>query len=125
MSPEQFYIDYLTDELTPPPVNGVAQPGVPVSGSVPHPMPAEFVTVELTGSRRTDLIDTVQLVVLCWSSSRAAACALYEQVNAAMLASISSPEISRCAVETGYNDTDTQTNRPRYHARYEVVYLGG
>lgn len=114
MTPEQFYIDYLDEALS-----------VPVSGSVPHPMPDEFVTVELTGTRSENFIDTVQLVVECWSTSRAAACALYALADAAMRASVSEPAISRCAIETGYNDTDEETHRPRYHARYEVVYLGG
>lgn len=114
MSPEQFYIDYLSGALS-----------VPVRGSVPHPMPDEFITVEQTGARRVDLIDTVQLVVECWSASRAAACALYALADAAMRESVELPEISRCAIETGYNDTDEETHRPRYHARYEVVYLGG
>ena len=101
MTPEAFFIDYLTTALTPPPVNGVPQAGVPVSGSVPHAMPAEFVTVELTGSGQVDKIDRV---------------------------TVSSPvknEVSRCELETGYNDTDTETHRPRYHARYGIVYLGG
>lgn len=125
MTPEAFFIDYLTTALTPPPVNGVAQAGVPVSGSVPHAMPAEFVTVELTGSGQVDKIDRVTITVLSWSTSRDAACALFTRVNAAMLCSPEKDEVSRCELETGYNDTDTETHRPRYHARYGIVYLGG
>ena len=125
MTPEEFVIDYLTRALTPPPVNGVPQPGIPVSGSVPHAMPDEFVTVELTGSGQVDKIDRVTITVLSWSTSRDAACALFTQVNTAMLASVTQDAVSRCELETGYNDTDTETHRPRYHARYGIVYLGG
>lgn len=125
MTPEAYFINYLTGALTPPPVNGVAQAGVPVSGCVPHPMPDEFVTVELTGSGQVDRIDRVTITVLSWSTTRDAACALLTRVNEAMLASPINDAVSRCELETGYNDTDQETHRPRYHARYSVVFLGG
>ena len=125
MTPEAFFIGYLTQALTPPPVNGEAQPGVNVSGCVPHPMPEEFVTVELTGSSRVDMIDRVVLSIECWSTSRDAACDLLAKVDAAMRGSAAKDEVSRCELETSYNDTDTETHRPRYHARYGIVYLGG
>ena len=125
MTAEAFVIDYLTRALTPPPVNGVSQAGTPVSGCVPHPMPDEFVTVELTGSGLVDRIERATVTVLSWSTSRDAACALFTRVNAAMMASVSENAVSRCELETGYNDTDTETHRPRYHARYGIVYLGG
>lgn len=106
-------------------MNGVQQAGVPVSGCVPHPMPDQFVTVELTGSGRVDQIDRPTLTVLSWSTTRADALDLFERVNAAMLAAAQNWEVSRVELETGYNDTDTETHRPRYHARYGIVYLGG
>lgn len=125
MTPEAYFINYLTGALTPPTVNGVAQAGVPVSGCVPHPMPDEFVTVELTGSSRIDQIDHVTLSIECWSTSRDAACNLMARVDAAMRISPVNDEVSRCELETSYNDTDQDTHRPRYHARYAIVYLGG
>lgn len=125
MTPEAYFISYLTGALTPPPINGVAQAGVPVSGCVPHPMPDEFVTVELTGSSRIDQIDHVTLSIECWSTSRDAACNLMARVDAAMRISPVNDEVSRCELETSYNDTDQDMHRPRYHARYAVVYLGG
>ena len=114
MSVESWFIDYLNGELT-----------APVSGCVPHPMPGEFVTVELTGSNRADQILHATLTVESWSTTRAAACALHNLVDAAMRASVSENEVSRCELEAGYNDTDQETHRPRYHARYGIVYLGG
>ena len=125
MTPEAFFINYLKTALLPPPIGSTQPPGTPVSGCVPHPMPDEFVTVELTGARRIDQIDHVNIVVESWSTSRAAANALYTRVDAAMRASVQNDAVSRCELETGYNDTDEETHRPRYHARYAVVYLGG
>ena len=125
MTPEAFFIDYLKTALLPPPIGSTQPPGISVSGSVPHPMPDEFVTVELTGASRIDQIDHVKITVECWSTSRAAANALYTTVDDAMRASVQSEAVSRCELETGYNDTDTETHRPRYHARYGIVYLGG
>ena len=125
MTPEAYFIDYLTGALTPPPINGVAQAGVPVSGCVPHPVPDEFVTVELTGSSRVDQIDHVTLSIECWSTSRESACELMTLVDAAMKRSPENDAVSRCELETAYNDTDQETHRPRYHARYGIVYLGG
>lgn len=112
MNIEQFMINYLSGQLS-----------VGVSGSVPHPLPDEFVTVEKTGSSLTDRIDGATLAVQSWSTSRAAAAALNETVKAAMEAAAALPEISRCALESDYNYTDLATNKPRYQAVFDVVYL--
>ena len=125
MTPEAFYISYLTAALLPPPIGSTQPPGVHVSASVPHAMPDEFVTVELTAGTRQDQILHVTLSIECWGTSREGACALLSKVDAAMKASVARDEVSRCELETSYNDTDTETHRPRYHARYGVVYLGG
>lgn len=117
MTPEAYFIDYLTEAL--------AALEIPVRGCVPHPMPDAFVTVELTGSSRVDQIDHVTLSIESWSTSREAACELMTLVDAAMKRSPENDEVSRCQLETSYNDTDQETHRPRYHARYGIVYLGG
>lgn len=119
MTIEEFFIDYLTDEL--PPLS-LSVP-FPVSGSVPHPMPAEFVTVELTGGSESNLIPTAQIHVQSWSSSRAAAAALNATVVAAMLASAGEQEISSISLTACYNNPDLATHKPRYSAAFEVVYL--
>lgn len=115
MTPEAYVIEYLTEALQ----------DIPVSGCVPHPMPDAFVTVELTGSSRVDQIDHVTLSIECWSTSRESACELMTLVDAAMKRSPENDAVSRCELETAYNDTDQETHRPRYHARYGIVYLGG
>lgn len=112
MTIEEFIIDYLADELS-----------VGVSGSVPHPMPEEFVTVEQTGSSLQDKIYASTLAIQSWSTSRAAAAALNELVKAAMDAAAALPEISRSALNTDYNYTDETTHKPRYQAVYDVVHF--
>ena len=114
MTIEEYFIDYLASEL-----GG----GIPVKGSVPHPMPPEFVTVEKTGGSEADLIPTAQIHVQCWSSSRAAAAALSDRVTAIMLASPAYAPISSCALSSSYNNPDLTADKPRYSASFEVVYL--
>ena len=113
MSIEQAVIDYLAVRLD----------TIPVSGSVPHPMPDVFVTVERTGGSVTDLIPEAQLHVNSWSTTRANAEALNELVTAAMLASPSEPDISRCTLVSSYNNPDLETHKPRYSASFQVTYF--
>lgn len=113
MTIEEFIIDYLDPLIT----------GIHVGGSVPHPMPNEFVTVEKTGSRTEDLIDSATVAIQSWSTGRADAAALNERVKAAMAGLTALPQISRCALNSDYNYTDTTTKRSRYQAVYDVVYL--
>lgn len=113
MTIEEYVISYL----------GAALEGVSVHGSVPHPMPPRFVTVELIGSSRRNMIPSARLSVESWGESRADSAALHETVEAAMLAMISNPEISHVEMSTGYNNTDMTTDRPRYDGTFDVVYL--
>ena len=114
MTIEQFVIEYLSgaDELA----------GIPVSGSVRHPMPPKFVTVEMTGSSVRDFITSAAVAVQSWADTRAEAAALNDTVKTLMDAMISEPEISRSALDSSYNFTDLQTNKPRYQAVYEITF---
>ena len=116
MTIEEFIISYLDTELS-------ESPTVPVSGSVPHPLPAEFVTVEKTGERVTDFIPTAQIHIDAWSTSRAAADALCARVKAAMDGITALPQISRCALNTSYNNPSREHMKPRYSAIFDVVYF--
>lgn len=113
MTIEQFIIEYLNGALS----------NVSVSGSVPHPMPDKFVTVELTGSNRVDMVTTATIAVQSWAGTRAEAAELNETVKALMDAIISEPEISRSALDSDYNYTDLSTNHPRYQAVYEITFF--
>lgn len=115
MTIEQFVIEYLSgmEPLT----------GIPVSGSVPHPMPAKFITVEQTASNRIDLISSSTIVVESWAETRAEAAALNEIVKGLMDAMPSESEISQSSLDTDYNYPDLETNHPRYQAVYNIVYF--
>lgn len=118
MTIEEFIIGYLSEEL------GVTAGDLAgVHGSIPHPLPDEFVTVEKVGESVTDLIPTARLAVRSWSTSLSTAAALDLRVGTAMLAAVSRPEISRCGIQTSYNDPDLDTNKPRYSSTFEVVYM--
>ena len=112
MTIEEYVIGYLCDALS-----------IPVSGNVPHQMPERFVTVELTGSSMSNYIPSARLSIECWGTSRSDSAQLYTDVAAAMLSMPNDSAISRVELETGYNDADMNTNRPRYTATFSVVYL--
>ena len=111
MTIEEYIIDYLAERLS-----------VGVSGSVPHPMPAEFITVEKTGSSLADRIHGATIAVQSWSTSRASAAALCELVTRAMLASVAEGSISECRLTASYNNPDLETHKPRYSASFEVTH---
>lgn len=116
MTIEEFIIDYLGQALG-------ESPAVPVSGSAPHPLPAAFVTVEKTGESEADHIRTAQIHIDAWSTSRAAADALCARVRSAMAGITALPEISRCALNTSYNNPSLENGKPRYSATFAVVYF--
>ena len=111
MTIEEFIILYLSGKLT-----------VPVSGDVPSPMPASFVTVEKTGGGDSDHIANATIAVQSWAASRAAAAQLCAEVQAAMGGIIAEHEISRCALNTSYNFTDTSRKIYRYQAIFDLVH---
>lgn len=108
---EEYVIAYLDGALD-----------VPVSGDVPSPLPARFVTVELTGGYAPEKIGRATLAVQSWDSSRAAAGALCETVIAAMDAMAGEPEISSVELDSAYNYTDTDRRKPRYQAVFDIVH---
>lgn len=112
MTIEEYLIDYLAPRLN-----------VPVSGSVPHPLPDEFITVELTGERVDNLIPTAQVHVDCYSTSRAAAAALGRQMLSTLRQACTQPEISRVQLNSMYNNTDESLQKPRESGIFEIVYL--
>lgn len=111
MTIEEFVISYLGEELE----------EIPVSGSVRHPMPKEFVTVELIGSETVNYITSATLSIQSWAETRVEAAELNEAVKSAMEGILSEPEISSSTVKS-YNNPDLSTNKPRYKAVCELTY---
>lgn len=108
---EEIIIAYLNDCLS-----------VPVHGQVPGDPPASFVTVERTGAGMRNHICTSTLSVQSWAASQAQAAALNEAVKVAMADSVQLDEISRCHLDSDFNDTDTTRNVNRYQAIFSVVH---
>ena len=111
MNIEEFVILFLSGRLS-----------VPVSGDVPSPVPESFVTVEKTGSGRSNLINSATIAVQSWAASRAAAADLCTQVESVMDSLSAEPEISRCAIDTSYNFPDQARNKPRYQAVFSITH---
>lgn len=112
MSIESFLIDFLNNRLD-----------VPVSGDIPTPRPARFVTLEQTGSRHSNHINTADIAIQSWAETRAEALALNLKVVDAMEDALAEAMISRCQLQSYYNFPDLATKTPRYQAVYEVVHF--
>ena len=108
---EEFVVHYLDTELT-----------VPVSGAVPSPLPATFVTVERTGGSASNKLRTATLAIQAWAESIDEAANLCADVVEAMDGIIAEDEISRCTLNASYNFTDTTTKHCRYQAVFDVVH---
>jgi len=108
---EPTIIAYLSERLD-----------VPVYGMVPSNPPATMVTVEKTGSRRTNLIDAATLAIQSWAPSIEKAAQLNDQVKAAMADSVNLDAVSSCDLNADYNYTDNTRKRPRYQALFDIVY---
>ena len=111
MTIEEYIVQYLSGRLS-----------VPVSGDVPSPLPASFVTVEKTGAGRVNQIASATVAVQSWAASRDAAARLCAEVEAAMGGIVEEPEISRCALDTSYNFPDLSRERPRYQAVFSITH---
>lgn len=111
MTIEEFLILWLSGKLT-----------VPVSGDVPTPMPASFVTLERVGAETVEHIRHASIAIRTWAQTRAAAGRLCELVEQTMEELTAETEISSCKLENSYNDTDLDTKTPRYQAIFEIVY---
>lgn len=111
MTIEEFIILFLSGRLP-----------VPVSGDVPSPVPASFVTVEKTGAGSSDRISSATVAVQSWAESRDAAAQLCAAVEASMEGLAAEPEISRAALDTSYNFPDLARNKPRYQAVFSVTH---
>lgn len=108
---EKIIIDYLNECLA-----------VPVSGQVPAELPASFVTVEKVGVGVRNYIYAASISVKSWAATQADASALNEAVKTAMSDITQLDEVSRCHLETDYNNPDTTRKMNRYEASFSVVH---
>lgn len=109
---EKTILDYLSARL----------PDVPVKMEVPTNRPAVFIVIEKTGSSRVNHIDSATIAVQSYAESLYDAAALNEQVKAAMFDAITLDSISRAALNSDYNYTDTASKHYRYQAVFDVTF---
>ena len=89
---------------------------------VPEGHPAEFYTVERTGSRTVNRVTTVTVAIQSWNSaSMYAAAKMNDDLKREMEMLVQEPEISACRLSTDYNFTDTDSKYYRYQAVYNIT----
>ncbi len=95
---------------------------VPVSMEVPENPPASFVVLEKTGGGKENHIKNATLAIQSYAPSMYEAAVLNEAVKAAMDDLVTLDAVSRSALNSDYNFTDTTKKKYRYQAVYDVVY---
>ncbi len=95
---------------------------VPVLLEVPEKMPETFILIEKTGASRENYIDRATIAVQSWAASMYEAASLNDKVKKAMDSLPELPNVSRAALNSDYNHTDTSTKKYRYQAVYDLTY---
>lgn len=95
---------------------------VPVLLEVPEKMPETFVLIEKTGASRENYIDKATIAVQSWAASMYKAATLNDKVKKAMDSLPELAEVSKAALNSDYNHTDTSTKKYRYQAVYDLTY---
>lgn len=104
--------DYLISKLS-----------VPVVLEVPKPVPASYVLLDKTGSRRENGIDTATFAVQSVAPTLYEAAELNEQVKGFMeRLPWEAPRVFKAALNTDGNFTNTKTKERRYQAVYHITY---
>ena len=92
----------------------------------PADPPDEFYLVEKTSAGETNHIQTAMIAVQSISrSSLLRAAEMSRAAEKAMKGLISVPDVSRCALNSAYNHTDTGTKEYRYQAVFDITYMEG
>jgi hypothetical protein len=96
---------------------------VPVYLEQPETKPECYVVLEKTGSGLRNHIHSAVVALQSYGASLYQAAVLNEQVKRAMAASVALEDVSRAALNSDYNYTDTDTKQYRYQAVYDIVYM--
>lgn len=95
---------------------------VPVFMEQPEERPEFFVIVEKTGSGRVNKVNRATFALQSYAPTMYLAAELNESVKAAMDAMVQIDHISRSALNSDYNYTDTADKHYRYQAVYDIIY---
>ena len=89
----------------------------------PENVPDEYYLIEKTGSGQSNRINRATFAIQSISSvSLYRAAQMDEAVKAAMEEIVYGADISKAALNSDYNFTNTQTKQYRYQAVYDLVY---
>jgi hypothetical protein len=88
----------------------------------PSKPPEEYVLLEKTGSRRSNLIVTSTFAIQSYAASLADAAKLNEQVKEAMNEADTLTGVSASVCVSDYNYTNTTAKQYRYQAVYEITH---
>lgn len=89
----------------------------------PPVMPeGDYILIEKTGGSRRDYIDSAVIAIQSYSSTLYKAAQLNERVKNAMFDITELDSVSRCALNSDYNFTKSNTKEYRYQSVYDIVY---
>ena len=96
---------------------------VPVYMEEPKKPPESYVLIEKTAGSKKNHILSATLAIQSYAGTLYGAAKLNEEVKAAMEQSIAISNVSKAALNSDYNFTDTSTKRYRYQAVYNMTYM--
>lgn len=96
---------------------------VPVYMECPAQKPDRYVLIEKTGGSEKHHIQTATLALQSYAESLYQAAVLNELLKSAMRDSITLSQISKAALNSDYNYTDTDKKEYRYQAVYDLVVM--
>ena len=98
------------------------QLSVPVYMEEPEDPPARYVILEKVGGGKSNGLKTATITAQSYGSSLYEAAMLNEELKEAMEVIDNQDPISRAELNSDYNFTDTETNRYRYQAVFDLIY---
>lgn len=96
---------------------------VPAYMEAPEPAPGKYVLLEKTGTSRRNYICNATFAIQSIANSLYEAAEMNEEVKAAMEKLPETENVSRCALNSDYNFTDTTTKKYRYQAVFDLVHF--
>ena len=112
MAIEYKLLKYLNDNLN----------GIQAYMEEPNEPENEYVIIEKTGSSKENFINSATFAIQSYSTSMQGACDLNEAVKAVMDHFWEHSAVYSCKLNSDYNFTDTETQRYRYQAVYNITF---
>lgn len=112
MAIEYKLLKYLNDNLN----------GIQAYMEEPNEPESEYVLIEKTGSSKENFINSATFAIQSYSTSMQGAIDLNEDVKAVMDHFWEHSAVYSCKLNSDYNFTDTETQRYRYQAVYNITF---